>query len=104
MLLLGLVVLLFAVIGGRAKKANLAKTIERKSDENSPKTSHEEVRREGGEKSANSALSDSSLPNVSEGSSLQSTLVLKIWPCGHMNRPGAQFCSICGEATPSGNP
>jgi len=21
----------------------------------------------------------------------------KMWPCGHMNRPGAHLCSICGE-------
>ena len=27
----------------------------------------------------------------------QHTLSLKIWPCGHMNRPNARFCSICGE-------
>lgn len=30
----------------------------------------------------------------------QQTLSLKIWPCGHMNRTTARFCSICGEATP----
>jgi trypsin-like peptidase len=22
------------------------------------------------------------------------------WPCGHMNRPVARFCSVCGEAAP----
>jgi hypothetical protein len=103
-LLLGLAILLFAVIGGRAKKANLAKTIERESDANSSTISHEEVRRESGEKSANSALSDSPLPHVSEESSSQSTLILKISPCGHMNRPGARFCSICGEAAPTSSP
>jgi serine protease Do len=31
----------------------------------------------------------------------QDTLALKIWPCGHMNRPNARFCSICGEAAPT---
>ncbi|WP_162005098.1 trypsin-like peptidase domain-containing protein [Dictyobacter vulcani] len=30
----------------------------------------------------------------------QNTLSLKIWPCGHMNRPGARFCTICGEPAP----
>ncbi|GCE18749.1 trypsin-like peptidase domain-containing protein [Dictyobacter kobayashii] len=29
------------------------------------------------------------------------TLSLKAWPCGHMNRPNARFCSICGEPAPS---
>jgi serine protease Do len=28
----------------------------------------------------------------------QNTLSLKVWPCGHMNRSTARFCSICGEA------
>jgi hypothetical protein len=28
----------------------------------------------------------------------QNTLSLKIWPCGHMNRPNARFCGVCGEA------
>jgi serine protease Do len=103
-LLLGLVVLLFAVIGGRAKKANLVKNTGQESNANASKNPQDEIRRESGEKSANSSLSNSPLPNVSEGSSSQSTLVLKIWPCGHMNRPGARFCSICGEAAPSENP
>ncbi|QBD80559.1 trypsin-like serine protease [Ktedonosporobacter rubrisoli] len=26
---------------------------------------------------------------------------LRVWPCGHMNRPNARFCSICGEPAPS---
>jgi trypsin-like peptidase len=26
--------------------------------------------------------------------------VLRPWPCGHMNRPNARFCSICGEPAP----
>jgi hypothetical protein len=25
---------------------------------------------------------------------------LRVWPCGHMNRPNARFCSICGEPSP----
>ena len=103
-LLLGLVVLLFAVVGGRAKKAGLAKTAGRDSDADSSKTSRGVVKRGSGVKRANSALSDSPLPNVPEGSFSQSTLVLKIFPCGHMNWPEARFCSICGEAAPSDNP
>ncbi|GCE10684.1 S1 family peptidase [Tengunoibacter tsumagoiensis] len=31
----------------------------------------------------------------------QETLSLKVWPCGHMNRSNARFCSICGEPAPS---
>ncbi|GLV58102.1 hypothetical protein KDH_49360 [Dictyobacter sp. S3.2.2.5] len=30
----------------------------------------------------------------------QNTLSLRVWPCGHMNRPNARFCSICGEPAP----
>jgi S1-C subfamily serine protease len=26
--------------------------------------------------------------------------ILRVWPCGHMNRPGARFCSVCGEPAP----
>jgi S1-C subfamily serine protease len=36
----------------------------------------------------------------SASSAGQSTLALKIWPCGHMNRLNARFCSICGEPSP----
>jgi S1-C subfamily serine protease len=25
---------------------------------------------------------------------------LVVWPCGHMNRPVARFCSVCGEPAP----
>ena len=31
----------------------------------------------------------------------QSTFTLRAWPCGHMNRPNARFCSICGEPAPT---
>jgi len=89
-LLLGLVVLLFTVIAGRAKKGNLAKMVERRADAANVAVPIGEGRSDG----------DSPQPSLSGGSSAQSTLVLKIWPCGHMNRPGARFCSICGEAVP----
>jgi serine protease Do len=36
----------------------------------------------------------------SQASDLQSTFILRPWPCGHMNRPNARFCSICGEPAP----
>jgi hypothetical protein len=26
------------------------------------------------------------------------------WPCGHMNRPSARYCSICGEPAPPSSP
>ncbi len=31
----------------------------------------------------------------------QNTFTLKAWPCGHMNRSNARFCSICGEPAPT---
>lgn len=31
----------------------------------------------------------------------QSTGILRPWPCGHMNRSSARFCTICGEPAPS---
>jgi serine protease Do len=31
----------------------------------------------------------------------QNTLSLKVWPCGHMNRSTARFCSVCGELAPT---
>jgi serine protease Do len=37
----------------------------------------------------------------SQASDLQSTFILRPWPCGHMNRPNARFCSICGEPAPA---
>jgi S1-C subfamily serine protease len=36
----------------------------------------------------------------SQGADLQSTFILRPWPCGHMNRSNARFCSICGEPAP----
>jgi serine protease Do len=29
---------------------------------------------------------------------------LRPWPCGHLNRPNARFCSICGEPAPAQPP
>lgn len=40
---------------------------------------------------------DQSLASSGTG---QSTLSLKVWPCGHMNRPTARFCHVCGEPAP----
>ena len=36
-----------------------------------------------------------SLPTTPQG-----TISLRVWPCGHMNRPNARFCTICGEPAP----
>lgn len=36
----------------------------------------------------------------SQAADLQSTFILRPWPCGHMNRPNARFCTICGEPAP----
>ena len=90
-LLLGLMALFFTVIIRRGKKDNLARTTERRAGVLSPAVPIREGRSEGGGSRANSDLSRASP---------QSTLVLKVWPCGHMNRPGARFCTICGEAAP----
>jgi S1-C subfamily serine protease len=41
---------------------------------------------------------------ISSPSSPPSTIIsgtLRPWPCGHMNRSNARFCSICGEPAPS---
>ncbi len=40
-------------------------------------------------------------PSASALTNTQSTLTLKAWPCGHMNRSSARFCSICGEPAPA---
>ncbi len=37
----------------------------------------------------------------SQAADLQSTFILRPWPCGHINRPNARFCSICGEPAPT---
>ena len=34
---------------------------------------------------------------TSQSRTAQNTRIQKIWPCGHMNRLGAHFCSVCGE-------
>lgn len=39
-------------------------------------------------------------PTVPSGA----TNVLVPWPCGHMNRPMARFCSVCGEPAPARPP
>lgn len=38
----------------------------------------------------------SAVPNTT-----QSTFTLRAWPCGHLNRSNARFCSICGEPAPA---
>lgn len=37
------------------------------------------------------------MPTVNSG-------ILRPWPCGHMNRSNARYCSICGEPAPPGPP
>ncbi|HEY6409374.1 MAG TPA: hypothetical protein VIY29_18090, partial [Ktedonobacteraceae bacterium] len=43
-----------------------------------------------------------SLSAQSSSTTVQSVLsgTLQPWPCGHMNRSNARYCSICGEAAP----
>ena len=39
-------------------------------------------------------------PSPQPAQSTTNTASLRPWPCGHMNRPNARFCSICGEPAP----
>jgi Trypsin-like peptidase domain len=39
-----------------------------------------------------------SVPPTSTPSGTFTTM--RVWPCGHMNRPNARFCSVCGELAP----
>jgi serine protease Do len=41
-----------------------------------------------------------SSPNMPVNGNSGTFTTLRVWPCGHMNRPNARFCSICGEAAP----
>jgi serine protease Do len=56
-----------------------------------------------------SATSDQQQPGVTTPPATQgqpvapspsNTAILRPWPCGHMNRSSARFCSICGEPAP----
>ncbi|TMD40369.1 MAG: zinc ribbon domain-containing protein [Chloroflexi bacterium] len=42
-------------------------------------------------------------PVQSSSTSVQTVVsgTLRPWPCGHMNRANARFCSICGEPAPA---
>jgi hypothetical protein len=39
-------------------------------------------------------------PNMPMNGNSGTFTTLRVWPCGHMNRPNARFCSICGEPAP----
>lgn len=39
-------------------------------------------------------------PSQQPAQSTTNTASLRPWPCGHMNRSNARFCSICGEPAP----
>jgi Trypsin-like peptidase domain len=47
--------------------------------------------------SSSAAQRSSQIPPVG---STSSTLTLRAWPCGHLNRSNASFCSVCGEPAP----
>lgn len=36
-----------------------------------------------------------------QGQAPDNSGVLRPWPCGHLNRSNARFCSVCGEPTPA---
>lgn len=40
------------------------------------------------------------LPTQSQSSTNGTAASLRPWPCGHMNRPQARYCSVCGEPAP----
>lgn len=49
------------------------------------------------------AAGQSIVGNIPQGSGAQNTAsqdTLRPWPCGHMNRLNARFCSVCGELAP----
>ena len=101
-LLLVLIALLFAVIVRRPKKGSSATPIGQRGDPTGAVAPAGEQTRQSSESRPLSELSatqsDSPSQDVAPSSN---TLVFKIWPCGHMNRPSARFCSICGEAAPT---
>ncbi len=43
-------------------------------------------------------------PSNSRSMPATNTSTLVPWPCGHMNRPVARYCSICGEPAPPSPP
>ena len=52
---------------------------------------------------ARPVVNQSGAGNVPQGSGAQNTAsqdTLRPWPCGHMNRLNARFCSVCGELAP----
>lgn len=104
-ILLVLIALPFMVIARRGKKSRSTKATEQRADAAGVAVPGVQ-RADGGASRPNLepslALPDSPTSDKSAASSSPNTLVLKIWPCGHMNRPSAQFCSICGEAAPNG--
>lgn len=102
-LLLVLIGLLFTVIARRRKKGNLAKATAQRSGATGAAVPISEQTSQSSESRPTSepSLAQSESPSGSSAASSPSTLVLKIWPCGHMNRPTARFCSVCGEAAPT---
>ncbi len=50
---------------------------------------------------SNPGISNTPAPQAAPPNVSQTTFTLKAWPCGHMNRPNARFCSICGETAPT---
>lgn len=107
-LLLVLIPLLFTVIARRKRKSRSARATAQTATATATDTavsSGEQTRQDSESRSNVESAPVQSNPPVGAASS-PNTLVLKIWPCGHMNRPSARFCSMCGEAapTPPGDP
>lgn len=97
--LLILIALLFTVTVRRRKKGSLARPTGQRAD--AAPSIEEQTRQHSESRPPSEPLvtqSDSPSPGAATSSN---TLVLKIWPCGHMNRPNARFCSVCGEAAPT---
>ncbi len=94
--LLVLLILLFAVMNIRGRRKARAKSAvldQQKAVQNRAGVQGQQnMPLPGGQKPpAPTSPSASSGPN---------TVTLRPWPCGHMNRSTARFCSICGEPAP----
>ena len=101
-LLLILIALLFTVTVRRRKKSSPARPTGQRAGTTGTATPIEEQTRQHSESKLPSEPLVTQSDSPSQGAATSpNTLVLKIWPCGHMNRPDARFCSVCGEAAPT---
>ncbi len=106
-LLLLLVVLLFAVIFRKRSRKKVVpstqgrqlppRTVPQSQAQRQPPAVADPLKDAMAAFGAPTGISQSIPPTVTSGS-------LRPWPCGHLNRPNARFCSICGEPAPTQPP